>query len=126
MEEFNEAFTSIHELFVSYNEAYFEGKLAGVRVSWSKRMTRCAGLCYYSKRLGDCSIRLSECLLQYRPFSDLVNTLLHEMIHAYIFLTEKVLDRDGHGPVFQRKMKEINQKGKWVSMLYSPFFSFST
>ena len=29
----------IRELFVQFNGAYFEGKLAGVEVKWSSRMT---------------------------------------------------------------------------------------
>jgi hypothetical protein len=35
-----------------------------------------------------------------RPRSDLVNTLLHEMIHAFLFLTSGSMDRDGHGQDF--------------------------
>ena len=30
---------NIHELFIQFNQAYFEGKLAGVEVRWSPRMT---------------------------------------------------------------------------------------
>jgi agmatine/peptidylarginine deiminase len=32
------------------------------------------------------------------------NTLLHEMIHAYVFLRGGNTDRDGHGRVFTRIM----------------------
>lgn len=73
-------------------------------------MKLCAGTCSYSNKL--CTIRLSRPLLKYRPFSDLINTLLHEMIHAYIFLTQKYMqDRSAHGPQFRRMMDAINQKG---------------
>jgi hypothetical protein len=50
---------------------------------------------------GGCIIRLSEPLLKFRPPEDLKETLLHEMIHAKIFLTSTVRDHDDHGPQFQ-------------------------
>lgn len=45
--------------------------------------------------------------LQLRPVSDLKNTLLHEMIHAELFL-EGIRDRGDHGPKFQTRMNAIN------------------
>ena len=39
--------TNIHELFVTYDGAFFNGDLEGkVLLEWSKRMTQCAGICY--------------------------------------------------------------------------------
>jgi hypothetical protein len=37
-----------------------------------------------------------------------VETLLHEMIHAFLFVTENNRDRDGHGPEFHKHMYRIN------------------
>jgi hypothetical protein len=37
-----------------------------------------------------------------------VETLLHEMIHALLFVTERNTDHDGHGPNFCAHMKRIN------------------
>ena len=71
---------------------------------------RCAGLCRYEKRAGMCSISLSVPLLKLRPRKDLVETLIHEMIHAYLFVTNNNRDRDGHGPEFQYHMNRINQE----------------
>lgn len=45
---------------------------------------------------------------QLRPVSDLKNTLLHEMIHAELFL-EGIKDRGDHGPKFQGRMNTINK-----------------
>lgn len=102
----------IHTLFTTYNQQYFEGLLGGCTVEWSDKMTLCAGLCYMKgSMLGrHCVIRLSRPLLQYRPFSDTINTLLHEMIHAFLFIKRgrNFLDRDGHGPDFQAQMHRIN------------------
>ncbi|XP_024518540.1 sprT-like domain-containing protein Spartan [Selaginella moellendorffii] len=98
----------ITALFCYYNALYFQGKLGACSVQWSsKRMTLCAGICKYSF-CGGCEIRLSEPLLKYRSVSDLKNTLLHEMIHAFLFLDNGNKDHDDHGQYFLAKMKEIN------------------
>jgi hypothetical protein len=42
----------------------------------------------------------------FRPHSreqDMKNTLLHEMIHAYLFLSKGNKDREDHGPNFLSK-----------------------
>ncbi len=74
----------IRALFQEFDKKYFWSKLGSCIVEWSKRMTICAGIFYLR---GGGTIRLSEQLLQYRPRKDLVETLLHEMIHAYLYLT---------------------------------------
>ncbi|XP_065591920.1 DNA-dependent metalloprotease SPRTN [Cyrtonyx montezumae] len=99
----------VHGLFVQFNEALFWGRLAAVEVSWSPRMTLCAGVCKYEGNGGMCSIRLSEPLLKLRPRKDLVETLLHEMIHALLFVTNNDRDRDSHGPEFCKHMHRINR-----------------
>ncbi|KAI5722723.1 hypothetical protein M8J76_012653 [Diaphorina citri] len=96
----------IHGLFVAFAKRFFQDRLGSVEVKWSKRMTSCAGVCRFKGRrdrsgrgIGEVTISLSEPLLKLRPRSDLVNTLLHEMIHAYLFLfTENPnrTDRDDH------------------------------
>lgn len=73
-------------------------------------MTSCAGVCSYNGRGGMCSITLSEPLLKLRPRKDLVETLLHEMIHAFLFVTHNNRDRDGHGPEFHKHMVRINKE----------------
>ncbi|CAF0749212.1 unnamed protein product [Adineta steineri] len=98
---------NIHTLFQQFNHQFFYGKLDSVYVEWSKRMTRCAGICYY-RRGGECRIALSASYLTLRPRKDLVETLLHEMIHAYLFVTHNNKDRDGHGPEFLKHMVRIN------------------
>uniref|UniRef100_K3X821 SprT-like domain-containing protein n=1 Tax=Globisporangium ultimum (strain ATCC 200006 / CBS 805.95 / DAOM BR144) TaxID=431595 RepID=K3X821_GLOUD len=94
----------LHTLFAEYNTLFFYGKLAGCEVKWSNRMTLC-----FQPRSGFCSIRLSEPLLKLRPRGDMINTLLHEMIHAYVFVFSPVKDHDDHGAVFQSHMHRINQ-----------------
>ncbi|KAG0717808.1 SprT-like domain-containing protein Spartan [Chionoecetes opilio] len=98
------------DLFHSYNQKYFWGKLDKVRLSWSKNMTLCAGKTTGKVRRGSslCSISLSEPLLSQRPRQDTINILLHEMIHAYLFVTEGANHKMGHGPQFKEHMNRIN------------------
>ncbi|XP_004620382.3 DNA-dependent metalloprotease SPRTN isoform X1 [Sorex araneus] len=99
----------LQALFMQFNDQFFWGQLEAVEVKWSARMTLCAGICSYEGRGGMCSIRLSEPLLKLRPRKDLVETLLHEMIHAYLFVTNNDKDREGHGPEFCKHMHRINR-----------------
>ncbi|XP_074540646.1 DNA-dependent metalloprotease SPRTN [Halichoeres trimaculatus] len=110
----------IRAMFLEFNDTFFWGKLCGVEVKWSARMTLCAGVCSYEGRGGLCSIRLSEPLLKLRPRKDLVETLLHEMIHALLFVTQNNRDRDGHGPEFCKHMDRINNAtGTKISIYHS-------
>ncbi|KAI8813243.1 SprT-like family-domain-containing protein [Cladochytrium replicatum] len=110
----------IHSLFLAFNEMYFEGKLSAVEVRWSPKMTLCAGTChFFGGRY--CSVRLSEPLLKFRPRSDLINTLLHESIHAYLFITGGNTDRDGHGPAFLELADRINKKAGTNITVYHSF-----
>eukprot|EP01135_Chromosphaera_perkinsii_P000463 Nk52_evm17s96 gene=Nk52_evmTU17s96 len=115
----------IYSLFEEYNRLFFDGLLCGIEVKWSPRMTLCAGVCSFEGRGGLCSIRLSKPLLSLRPRKDLVETLLHEMIHAFLFVTEQIRDRrdgdDGHGPKFQFHMNRINRQAGTSITIYHSF-----
>lgn len=117
---------NVHILFVTFNQNFFWNKLLAVCVSWSKRMTSCAGVCTYHGKGGLCHITLSEPLLKLRPRKDLVETLLHEMIHAFLFVTHNNKDRDGHGPEFHKHMFRINaEAGTTVTdSLFNYYFNF--
>ena len=110
----------LHALFLQFNDQFFWGRLSGCEVKWSPRMTLCAGVCSYQRRSGYCSIRLSVPLLKLRPRKDLVETLLHEMIHAYLFVTNGDDDHDGHGPAFHSHMYRINkEQGTSISVYHN-------
>ncbi|XP_041043069.1 DNA-dependent metalloprotease SPRTN [Carcharodon carcharias] len=111
----------LHGLFLQFNELYFWGRLAGVEVRWSPRMTLCAGVCSYEGRGGLCSIRISEPLLKLRPRRDLVETLLHEMIHALLFVTNNDKDHESHGPEFCKHMRRINRMSGANVTIYHNF-----
>ncbi|KAG0277923.1 hypothetical protein BGZ95_005076 [Linnemannia exigua] len=114
-------FKDLHGLFLAFNDLYFESKLSACEVRWSPRMTVCAGLCVYQSTAQYCSIRLSEPLLKFRPESDYIDTLLHEMIHAYLFVTQAIQDHDGHGADFQHHMNRINQAAGTTITIYHTF-----
>lgn len=104
-------YDDVHKLFTFYNDIYFQKKLETTTVEWSDRMTLCAGICYL-RRQGTaryCVIRLSRPLLQYRAPTDLLSTLLHEMIHAYLWTTTGYLYRDGHGTAFLQFAARISK-----------------
>lgn len=115
----------VQELFKLYNEKFFNNILLDVKLEWSDKMTLCAGVCMLrrSKKTQEreVTVRLSRPLLQLRPFSDTIDTLLHEMIHAFHFVVKGgSLDRDGHGEDFCEIMKEINSKeGTHITIYHS-------
>ncbi|XP_054617906.1 DNA-dependent metalloprotease SPRTN [Dunckerocampus dactyliophorus] len=111
----------VRAMFLEFNSRFFWDKLSGVEVKWSPRMTLCAGVCSYEGRGGLCSIRLSEPLLKLRPRKDLVETLLHEMIHALLFVTHNNRDREGHGPEFCKHMNRINKDSGTNITVYHNF-----
>lgn len=92
----------IHEMFLYYNTFFFQDTLEKCYVEWSQKMTLCAGTCTHSS-YDSCTIKLSAPLLQYRTANELKETLLHEMIHAFLFLTNPsaCLSEGGHGKEFQ-------------------------
>ena len=103
-------FVDVHSLFVVYSALFFHNSLSAVHVRWSNRMTLCAGLCRYDIRGGGCDIALSESLLRYRSKQEVVETLLHEMIHAYLFVGDPTQrDHEAHGANFCSNMRRINE-----------------
>lgn len=101
----------IHSMFQEFNAQYFDKSLHGVYVEYSKKMTRCAGTCTFLGPHGGCRIALSEPLLSLRPPEDTVATLLHEAIHASLFLKFGVErdSSDGHGPRFLAEAERISK-----------------
>ncbi|KAI9485780.1 MAG: SprT-like family-domain-containing protein [Benjaminiella poitrasii] len=116
----DETIPDLHELFMLFNALYFDHKLDMVEVKWSNRMTRCAGTCTF-KTGGHCIVTLSEPLLKFRPKSDMIDTLLHEMIHALLFITQRNIDRDGHGPEFLYEANRINKLADTNITVYHSF-----
>ncbi|KAH8398040.1 hypothetical protein KR222_011363, partial [Zaprionus bogoriensis] len=113
----------IFAMFVRFDEKFFQRRLGAVTVEWSKRMYSCAGICYQrgNRYIKEVIIRLSEPLLKLRPRKDLVETLLHEMIHAYCFVLNIREGNGGHGPNFKRIMETINKVAGTNITVYHTF-----
>ncbi|KAF2691290.1 hypothetical protein K458DRAFT_327568 [Lentithecium fluviatile CBS 122367] len=128
----DEPSVDIHELFGHYNVLYFRHLLVPrVEVIWSPRLTLCAGICELSKdpttgKFTRIRLKMSTPLLQYREKSDTINTLLHEAIHAYFFITtswrhSRGDDGTGHGVGFQLLADAINNHGNYEITIYHTF-----
>jgi hypothetical protein len=119
----DEPFVDIHLLFGYFDKLYFQNLLVPrVEVSWRPKLTYCAGMCELLRdpqndnKYTRIRLKLSEALLKYRPRSDVVDTLLHEAIHAYFFVTSdwkhiRGEDGTGHGAGFVLLADAINAHG---------------
>ncbi|KAF2152278.1 hypothetical protein K461DRAFT_278486 [Myriangium duriaei CBS 260.36] len=124
-------FVDIHQLFDLYDRLYFRSLLANrVEVTWSPRLTLCAGICELVKdnngQYKRVRLKLSEPLLKFRPRSDVINTLLHESIHAYLFVTtswkhSRGEDGTGHGKGFLLLADAINSHGGYQITVFHTF-----
>ena len=121
-EELLQPIIDIQSQFKLYNKKHFFNRIINTTVEYSTRMTLCAGTCTF--RPPNVRIALSEPLLKFRPRSDLLSTLLHEMIHAYLFLTEGLArdGPDGHGPMFMSHVNRINNAEPAVNI--TPYHQF--
>lgn len=126
-------FIDIHELFALYNTLYFRSLLLPrVQVSWSPRLTLCAGICELVRdpdngnKFTRIRLKLSEPLLKFRPRSDVIDTLLHEAIHAYFFVTtswrhSRGEDGTGHGEGFLLLADAVNSHGGYGVSVFHTF-----
>lgn len=129
----DDPFIDIHTLFGHFNTLYFRGLLVPrVEVSWRPKMTVCAGLCELvrdpenNNKYTKIRLKLSEALLKYRARSDVIDTLLHEAIHAYFFITtswkhSRGEDGTGHGDGFLLLADAINSHGGYGVTVYHNF-----
>lgn len=110
-------------MFRDFDQRFFNGTLVrnGVEVGWSSKMTLCAGLCRWRSNTLACEIKLSKPLLQLRSRKDLVETLIHEMIHALLFVTRDSDNRESHGPKFHQHMYRINRESSLSISVYHTF-----
>ncbi|KAB7498951.1 SprT-like domain-containing protein Spartan [Armadillidium nasatum] len=119
-------FENVHleDLLKKFNDKYFSGILnRRTSVSWSENMTLCTGKTYMNQRNGSryCLIKLSKPILSQRPYNDVINTLLHEMIHAYLYLQKGIEGSNGHGEEFKSLMKYINEREGTHIKIYHSF-----
>ncbi|CRK93943.1 CLUMA_CG007470, isoform A [Clunio marinus] len=102
----------ITTLFAQFNEQFFNNQLSNVDVILSGRLKTTSGkFCPQKPHLkhGEKNgiIELNLRLLIERTDKEIKETLLHEMIHAYLFSYEKRIKP--HGKEFKQMSEEINK-----------------
>lgn len=85
--------------FARLNVSYFGSELPSYRIIYNERLTTVAGRIAYRPPV----IELSAPLLAVHAHH-IEKTLLHEMVHAWLYLHGFPT---GHGSIFKRKMREV-------------------
>ena len=86
-------------LFAQYNFVHFDGEIPSFKIAYNARFSNVAGRITYKPPL----IELSPKHLRGKE-EELRQTLLHEMIHAWLYARG---ENPGHTPAFKRKMREL-------------------
>ncbi len=90
----------VEKLYANLNQLHFKGSLPPCRLELSRRLVRTAGKIWPRTRL----MRLSLSYHQRYGVAELSNTILHEMIHLWLF--EQGLP-SGHTDCFRHKLAEV-------------------
>ena len=104
-------------LFSQLNVLHFGGEVPAYRIAYNRRLSSVAGRITYRPRL----IELSTRLLGAHP-DTLAQTLLHEMVHAWLQARRMP---SGHGIHFKRKMREVGLTSIYHSLPVKRRFSRS-
>jgi predicted SprT family Zn-dependent metalloprotease len=91
--------TELQILFAQLNNEFFGGEIPTHRIAYNARFSNLAGRITYRPPL----IELSPKHFEKHPHA-LRETLLHEMIHAWLHARGEPA---GHGAAFKRKMREL-------------------
>lgn len=95
--------TLTKSLFRFFNVEIFKSKLpSSLPIKWNERLISAAGRCMYEPKI---SIELSPKIIKTDRFK-LRDILLHEMVHAVAFLTNKEY---GHGKHFYRIADQVEK-----------------
>ena len=102
----------IKQKFQEYNELCFEGKLKPLPFKLSSSRTMLGAISYMKEKNPDGTwhyygfiFRISTLIDM--PEKEIEDTIIHEMIHYYIF-SNQMQDTSPHGEIFIRMMKDIN------------------
>jgi predicted SprT family Zn-dependent metalloprotease len=105
-------------LFAQLNFLHFNGEIPAHRIAYNKRFGNLAGRITYKPPL----IELSPKHLAGKP-DELRETLLHEMIHAWLFARG---ENPGHTGAFKKKMRELGLRSIYHDLGTAKPFSEST
>lgn len=102
-----------HKLFKEYNLKYFNDEIKGFTIQYEKRRFNTSGY----RDTATKTIKISDTLharLGERELEYLSNTIVHEMIHAWVFLQGRVHDKANtdHEGLWLQTAKRINKMGE--------------
>ena len=92
--------TLVNDIYRQLNSLHFDDQLPECKIELSTRLKRTAGKIWPKQRL----IRLSIPYHNHYGLTEINNTLLHEMIHLWLYLQGLP---SGHTPVFRQKLAEL-------------------
>ena len=113
----------VKDKFFEFNALCFDGALPIVRIRMSRARSYCGMLRSRVLRNKDGRRTHYDFLLLIStafdlPEAELEDTVLHEMIHYWIYWNE-LTDTSAHGRLFRAKMKEINERfGRHITISY--------
>ena len=88
-----------------YNARFFNGALAGIEIRISHRMRRRLGQYTAASPAGEpAEISIGRCHIRRHGWTDVLHTLLHEMVHQW---QAESGYRLGHGRTFRAKAREV-------------------
>jgi predicted SprT family Zn-dependent metalloprotease len=99
-------------LFAQFNYTYFDGEIPAHEISYNNRFSNVAGRITYKPP----KIELSPKHLSGKP-EQLRETLLHEMIHAWLFARN---ENPGHTARFKKKMRELGLRSIYHDLGTAP------
>lgn len=99
-------------MFAQFNYWYFDGEIPAHEIAYNNRFSNVAGRITYKPP----KIELSPKHLRGKP-EQLRDTLLHEMIHAWLYARNL---NPGHTPAFKKKMRELGLKSIYHDLGTAP------
>ena len=115
----------IEKKFGEFNEQYFANELPRIPIKLVSVKSFLGKFCYKLHRRFFIPNEITDIQLRINTRLDwkeqlLEDTLIHEMIHYYIF-HKKIKDTSPHGVVFRKMMKDINTTyGRHMTISYKP------
>ncbi len=113
----------IKSKFDEYNRKFFGGKLRRIPVELSNAFSYMGVCVYKSRRLPDGSVENYDFRLRIStrmdlPEKEVEDTIIHEMIHYYIW-SNQIRDTSTHGKVFRQIMDNINERyGRHITIAH--------
>jgi hypothetical protein len=100
--------------YAKYNKLLFDNELLDIPLNWDKSKKH-AGVVKYktetiNRKIYNSDIKLFISTFFEKSYQDVINILIHEMIHVYL-AQNNINDTSMHGVKYMKKLEEINNQG---------------